>query len=419
MAVANHIRLGLAASPPCEAYRPRVANLAAGGDVPFLTRGDARLIPITGFIAAAAVVGFATNLSMHLLNLRMQAMGLSGLEIGTSVAIQALGITFAAPVTKHVIGFCGVRAAILAGALLSSMALIAFISLSELAIWNAVRFVFGAGLALLFTASESLIISRADAGNRGRIVGWYATALAAGTAAGPLLVTMIGIQGSTPLLWGSLLFWLATGPIVACLKRGEELAPVVRSSTFTTLRLAPIAFVSAFVFGVADNGGMAMLSVYSVLSGYDYMHAVVLAVFATIGAIVLQIPLGFSASRRDPRALLLLCGIGSIFLLALLPAIMSVKPVAFGVAFGLGGLLEGLYTIGLISIVKSYRGVGISTANGYFVSMCGLGELTGPLATGLSMEYFGAPGFVLSLILTLVVYVLLIVMSRRPITVAP
>jgi len=112
---------------------------------------------------------------------------------------------------------------------------------------------------------------------------------------------------------------------------------------------------------------------------------------------------------------LLLCGIGSIFLLALLPAIMSVKPAAFGVAFGLGGLLEGFYTIGRISIVKAYRGVGISTANGYFVSMNGLGELTGPLATGLSMEYWGAPGFVLSLIATLGTYVLLVVLSKRPI----
>jgi Major Facilitator Superfamily len=415
MVAANHVRLELVASPPCEVYRPRAVNPAPRSEIAFLGQSGGRLVPITGFIAAAAVVGFATNLSMHLLNLRMQAMGLSGFEIGASVAIQALGVSFAAPVTKHIIGRFGVRAAILSGALLSSLALIAFTSLAGLATWNAVRFAFGAGLAVLFTASESLIISRADGGNRSRIVGWYATALAAGTAAGPLLVTMIGIQGSAPLLWGALLFWLATGPIVACLKPGEELAPVVRKSTFATLRFAPVAFVSAFVFGVADNGGMAMLSVYSVLSGYDYMNAVVLAVFATLGAIVLQVPLGLSASRHDPRMLLLFCGIGSILLLTLLPAIVSVKPIAFGVAFGLGGLLEGLYTVGLICVAKSYRGIGISTANGYFISMCGLGELTGPLATGLSMEYLGASGFVLSLVATLVAYVLLIAWIKQPI----
>src|SRR5260370_38685280 len=114
---------------------------------------------------------------------------------------------------------------------------------------------------------------------------------------------MIGIQGSTPLLWGSLLFWLATGPIVACLKRGEELAPVVRSSTFTTLRFAPIAFVSAFVFGVADNGGGAMLSGYTALCGYHYLDAAVVAVIAPRVAGVFLVARGIVATAGAPRPL--------------------------------------------------------------------------------------------------------------------
>src|SRR5260370_27441282 len=107
---------------------------------------------------------------------------------------------------------------------------------------------------------------------------------------------MIGIQGSTPLLWGSLLFWLATGPIVACLKRGEELAPVVRSSTFTTLRFAPIAFVSAFVFGVADNGGGALPSGYSLLGRSAFFHFLGVAGIAYISALALHDHLGVLAS---------------------------------------------------------------------------------------------------------------------------
>ena len=356
---------------------------------------------------------------MHLLNLRMQAIGVSNFGIGLSVAIQALGILVSAPLTKHIIALCGIRRALLSGALLSSAALVTFMFLTDPVSWNVMRFVFGAGLALLFTTSESLVISRADGTNRGRIVGWYATALASGTAAGPVLVTMVGIQGAMPLLWGALSFWVATAPIIAFLKRGEELAPVVRSSTFTTLRFAPIAFLSAFMFGVADNGGMAMLSVYSVLSGYDYLNAASLAAFATIGAILLQIPMGYSANTRDPRDVLLFCGLCSIFLLALLPNIIGVKPIAFGVVFGLGGVLEGLYTVGLICIAKYYRGLGISSANGCFVSMCGLGELMGPLVTGASMEYFGSQGFVLGLTMTLAVYIVLIIAGTRTAQIRP
>ncbi len=41
--------------------------------------------------------------------------------------------------------------------------------------------------------------------------------------------------------------------------------------------------------------------------------------------------------------------------------------------------------------------------------MCGFGELVGPLATGASVEYLGAQGFVLSLTTTLAVYIVLIV----------
>lgn len=418
MSAANQIRIELASSPPCEAFRPRFVAPAETNSMwsKFATR--TRSNPIVPFILAAALVGFATNLSMHLLNLRMQYLGVSGFWIGFSVAVQALGIIVVAPLTKHVIATYGIRRTILAGTGLSSIALIGFHLTADVVGASAMRFVFAAGLALLFTASESLIISRADASNRGRVVGWYATALATGTTAGPLLVTVVGIHGAAPLLWGALFFWVATAPILACLKRGEELAPVVRNSTFATIRFAPVAFASAFVFGVADNGGMAMLSVYSVLVGYDYSGAVTLAVFATIGAIVLQIPLGSAASKHDPRVLLLFCGIVSLSLLSLLPAAMGVKPIAFGVAFGLGGFLEGLYTLGLICIAKYYRGFGISAANGCFVSICGIGELVGPLATGASMEYFGPRGFVLGLTVTLALYIMLVVSVRQEPTVA-
>jgi len=416
MAAANHARIELVSSPPCEAFRPRFGRSKSRGDRAIADRSapdlNGRLgqpAIIVAFISAAALVGLATNLSMQLLNLRMQDMGVSGFGIGLSVAIQALGIIVAAPATKHVISLFGIRRTLLIGAMLSSATLIMFGLVVDLFIWNCMRLVFATGLGLLFTASESLIVSRANATNRGLVVGWYATALATGTTAGPLLVTVIGIQGAAPLLCGALCFWLATTPIVACLKRGEELAPVVRKSTFAALRVAPIAFLSAFVFGVMDNGGMAMLAVYSVLNGYDYSSAVTLAVFATVGAIVLQIPLGYSANRLDPRRVLLFCGLCSIALLALLPNVMSLKPLAFAITFGLGGVMEGLYTVGLFCIAKYYRGLGISSANGCFISMCGFGELVGPLATGASVEYLGAQGFVLSLTTTLAVYIVLIV----------
>jgi hypothetical protein len=156
-----------------------------------------------------------------------------------------------------------------------------------------------------------------------------------------------------------------------------------------------------------------MLSVYSVLTGYDYVSAVTIAVFATIGGIVLQIPLGILASRGEPRMILLFSGLGLMTLLSLLPNVMAIKPAAFTVTFFFGGLLEGLYTVSLICLTKYYRGIGISSANGCFVAMCGFGELLGPLATGSSMNYFGPSGFVVGLTTTLAIYCILLVAGTR------
>ena len=423
MTTANLARIELASSPPCEQFRsrfptrpqPQQASAIPSAAVPAAVQSDRS--SVVAFIAAAALVGFATNLSMHLLNLRMQHLGLSEFAIGASVAIQALGIVVAAPFTKHVIARCGVRHTLIIGALVCAATLTAFGFIHQLFIWDGMRFVFAAGLALLFTSSESLVISRAGATNRGRLVGWYATALASGTTAGPLLIALIGVQGLTPLLWSALIFGAATMPMIAFLKPGEQLAPVVRKSTFATLRFAPVVFISAFVFGALDNGGMAMLSVYSVLTGYDYVSAVTIAVFATIGGIVLQIPLGIMASRGEPRMILLFSGLGLMNLLTLLPNVMAVKPAAFAVSFFFGGLLEGLYTVSLICLTKYYRGIGISSANGCFVAMCGLGELLGPLETGTSMNYFGAGGFVVGLTTTLAIYCILLVVGTK--SVAP
>jgi hypothetical protein len=261
---------------------------------------------------------------------------------------------------------------------------------------------------LLFVVSESLVITRTDASNRGQVIGWYATGLAVGTTGGPAFIAVTGVEGLIPLLWGAFFFWFTITPILAYVKKGQELAPVVRNSTFAAIRLMPIAFITAFVFGVVDNGGLSMLSVYSTLNGYDYSQAALLAAVAMTGGIALQIPLGYAANNSEPRVVLLLCAVGSIALLMLLPKTMSIHAAALGVGFLLGGLLEGFYTVGLICIAKQCRTVVISSANGCFISFCGFGEFVGPLTTGTSIQYLGSHGFVVGLTVLLACYIVMI-----------
>ena len=328
------------------------------------------------------------------------------------MAAQALGIVLVAPMAKYFISALGIRQTFVLGAFVASSVLIVFNFLSDPLLLSALRLFFAVGLALLFVVSESLVITRTDATNRGQVIGWYATGLAVGTTGGPAFIMATGVEGLAPLLWGAAFFWLTVTPILAYVKKGQELAPVVRNSTFAALRLMPIAFVTAFVFGIFDNGGLSMLSVYSTLNGYDYSQAAMLAAIAMMGGIALQIPLGYAANNSEPRLVLLLCAVGSIGLLTILPKTMGIHTAALGVGFMLGGLLEGFYTVGLICIAKQCRSVGISSANGCFISFCGLGEFVGPLTTGTSIQYLGTQGFVVGLTVLLACYIVTIGLVR-------
>src|SRR5258707_15590544 len=91
----------------------------------------------------------------------------------------------------------------------------------------------------------------------------YATSLAVGTAAGPALVVFTGVDGFLPLGCAAILFVLAAFPIFVCVKKGHELAPVTRANTFAAFRIVPVALLTAFVFGVVDNGGLFMVFRFS------------------------------------------------------------------------------------------------------------------------------------------------------------
>jgi hypothetical protein len=110
---------------------------------------------------------------------------------------------------------------------------------------------------------------------------------------------------------------------------------------------------------------------------------------------------------------LLVCGVGAILLLTLLPDMMGIHVAALVVAFLLGGLLEGFYTVGLICIAKECRTIGIASANGCFISFCGFGELVGPLTTGTSIQYLGSNGFVVGLTVLLACYIVMITFAKQ------
>src|SRR5690606_20832046 len=122
---------------------------------------------------------------------------------------------------------------------------------------------------------------------------------------------------------------------------------------------------------------------------------------------LLQIPLGMLSDRVDRRMLLLLCAaIGCIGMLVL-PAISGNWPLSAAILFVWGGVVAGLYTIGLAHLGSRLAGRDLASANAAFVFCYGMGMLLGPQAIGIGMDSLRPHGFAWSLAAFFALYILL------------
>ena len=85
------------------------------------------------------------------------------------------------------------------------------------------------------------------------------------------------------------------------------------------------------------------------------------------------------------------------------------------ILFVWGGVVAGLYTIGLAHLGSRLTGRDLASANAAFVLCYGLGMLVGPQAIGIGMDLYGVDGFAYSIAVFFALYLGLaaIRLSRR------
>src|SRR6185295_11157361 len=328
-----------------------------------------RVDDVRWVIAIAAFTGLIANFAMHLVNLRMQNLGIGGSLISLSVAIQAFAICATALVAQHVVARAGLKSTLPLSSVLCSLALIAIFFSTDFHAITVWRVVFAVGLTCPLITSEYLVTIRSNDTNRERLIAWYVTALGIGAIAGPLLVSVIGINESSSFLAGAAMLLLGCGALSNTLSP-QEGKSWRKDAPLAMIVFMPAAFLAAFMFGMADNGGLSMLPVYGALNGYDNSSAANLAIAAALGALLLQVPIGWLATKRSTTELLVIFSVLIIALLAPLPMVIDNKFCALAIAALLGGLIEGFFTLGLISISTDRRVQSLSSLNACFISVC-------------------------------------------------
>lgn len=338
----------------------------------------------------AVVFGITANGALHAGNYRMGQNGADTSLIGYATAVQALGIVMAAPLmvllrrmNKHS------NLALMAGAAAGTGFLGTFFS-DSIGMTFASRFLLGAGIGLGMAITEYLVVSRVRRDVRPVFAVMFGILLAAGHAAGTFLTIMLAVNAIlltilAALLIGSLL-------LAPWGRLPDEQDDFSFRDLPRIISLSPATFLAAGLFGFLDNGLLSMLPDFFFHSGITKDDMVLTSFAAFAGVCAFQIPAGILVMRYPPALLIRAAVLALIAAVMIMLQTANIQMVRIPMAFILGGLIDVIYTIGLVNLAIDLPRRSLAGANACFVSVCGLGEVMGPTVTGPSLQSFGVGG---------------------------
>jgi MFS family permease len=368
---------------------------------------------IAAATACIGVVGIGLSLSIPLLAFALEARGVSGTLIGLNTAMAGIATIVIAPFIPQLAARIGVRGLIVGALALGAATFIAFWYAGPLWLWFPLRFLMGVSLAVLFVLSEFWINAAAPERARGLVMGIYATVLSLGFAAGPTILALFDRGTIIPYLIAAALFVAAALPVAFAGGLAPKLDHSPAGNIVAYLLAAPSAIAAAFVFGAVETGGMSFLPLYGLRMGYGDVTAALLVSILTLGNVLVQIPLGFVSDKVDRRKLLLSLGIIGFVGASLMPLVAHRTEILFPVVAVWGGLIAGLYTVGLAHLGAQFKGAQLAGANATFVMLYSLGMLAGPPLMGVGLDIWDPHGMPVVIAALFALYVAVVVFRLR------
>ena len=386
--------------PPRTPASPNTTPAAGTGTPPIAAQGDheldarARRHSLAAAIACISAFAVTVSFASPLLSLILEARGVDRTTIGLMAAMPAFAILVTTPLVPAVVARIGLRTFLFACIASEFVLFLLLPVFDHLPAWFAIRALMGVSSAGLFVASETWINAVALDRHRGRVLAVYSMILSGSFALGPLIIPLTGTEGWAPFLAGSAFVAGAALPMLFA----RRLSPVFEgASSFNVLSflwIAPTLAAAIWLSSFKEMSSAALLPVFGVRSGLPEHDAAMMLSAAALGALLLQLPIGWAADHANRYAVLFACAAAGAIGLAFLPALVQIGGAALWLGLLLwGGLFSGVYTAAMALVGQRFRGAELVTANAAFGFLWGLGSLTGPPLTGVAMDLRDPDGF--------------------------
>lgn len=372
-----------------------------------------RALSLAAVIAASFGVGLAFGIGFPLTSLTLESWDAPKWVIGVAGAAPAIAVMLVLPFLPALVGRIGAVPAITWGCLIAALGFLALSAVSSSAAWIAIRFIMSAGIALPWLVGETWINTVSSEGTRGRVIALYAIAFFSGFAAGPALLSMLG-EGMMPFVAGAFATVLAGIPIVLARNLAPDLTHDAPVELRTALSLAPIGMIGGFIGGFAEISYISLLPNVALASGAKEADALHLLTMLSIGGGLLQFPLGWLADKFDKASISMLLAGAFVVLSAFLPWALGQPLLAPTMAFCLGGIVLGFYTVGLSIVGEQVSAKEIAAANAAFLVMYQAGAILGPLAAGAAMSIDPITGFIVTVSALMLMSAAALYMFSRP-----
>jgi len=359
------------------------------GDAEKTAPGDNSAFVLFALFSSVLVVGVAFAGIVPWMSLALERRGVDPTTIGIVAAASPIGIMIMAPFVGRAMQILGTANSIMLGAGLAALTILLLPVFDGTVQWIVLRFIGGLASALPWVATETWINTVASSRSRGRVVAVYVAFLSLGYSGGPLVLSLVGVEGWRPVLLFVALELLAIVPTFAIRSYAPRLEVEARLPVLSAVWAMPAVFGAAYVAGMVDTGFLAFLPIWGLRVGLDHGFALLLLTVFIAGNVVLPLPAGWLADRFGTRPVMALCG--AISIVGPMAVVYAMPwPVLLGVVlFIWGGAAFSLYSLAMTDIGHHCRGTQLAAASGALVVVYTISNIAGPPVIGAAMDAWG------------------------------
>ncbi len=375
----------------------------------------ARRRGLAGVIGTAFGVGVAVGAIVPLLSLLLEQRQYDAAEIGINSAMGPVGSGIFSLLVPRILARLGLLRGIIVSITVTAGLMLLFPVADHYLAWCAIRMVIGCIGVVHWIASETWLNMLAREQSRSRVMGVYATVMAAGFASGPVLLTLTGTEGWAPFIAIAVAALFALVPLLLIGSAPPRLEREMHLDVIGAMRAVPLVIAAALAAGFVDTALFTLIPVYGVRAGQTTDLAVLTLGVFTAGNLFLQYPLGWIADHTDRRwtaiATAAIVAVGAIAYPLMLPQ----PGAAFWIMlFVWGGVSWGLYGLGLALLGDRFRPEQLAAANAAFVMTYQVGAVTGPVVSGIALDHWSVYGLTVACSVVAVLFILLALARPRP-----